>query len=488
MEVINQSENRPYHFNYQSINGIGKSLILNFHTMKPTFFIFFVLIGLTVKAQFQEHIIESAPNYVNSIVSADLDNDNDNDILVSGGENNQLKWFDNSDGLGNFNITHVIMDQPNQILANYIALTDINGDNNLDFLVSTSELDQSQIRTFKNTDGLGNFEQFSISMTTFGSQSTIAVGDIDGDNDNDWVSSVSASEFNTHKISWFENEDTGTVTEQIIDDTFLKVVQLTDLDNDNDYDIVGFIAAGYSQGQILWYENTDGLGSFVKHIITNHPNLNYNANLIAKDLDNDGDLDIIIAYNDIISWYKNDGQGNFGPEIIINNDNNTKRNILVIDLNSDGHLDITSTGNDNSVYYYENDGQRNFSSEIIIENLYRANSPLFAIDINGDNKIDIITSSSENGKIAWYENTWELSVNQNTLSEFTIYPNPANDFIHIKSKTGISQIKVYNELGVSVLTKQNHSSMDISELQNGIYIIKVTSVYGDFGFKKLIKR
>jgi hypothetical protein len=455
-------------------------------TMKTIFFKIFIFIGITVQAQFQEHIIESIPNTVNSIISTDIDNDNDVDIIVSGGGYNQLKWFENTDGLGDFNIIHIIRDENFQENFWDIAISDINGDNDIDILVSTSETDYGTATTFENTDGLGNFEYFSTSMAGTGYLTTIAVADIDGDNDNDWVSSK--SNYPSNKISWFENDGLGNVTEHIIDDVFhsyVSSIQVVDIDNDGDVDIVGFVSFN---GQLLWYENTDGLGNFERHYIIINSNLNNNSKLIAKDLNNNGDIDIIIAYNNILSWYKNDGEGNFGSEIIINNDNNTKMNILVIDLDSDGFMDIISTGDDNSIYFYENEGQGNFGSEIIIDNLHRTNSPLFAIDVNGNNKIDLISSSSENGKIAWYENTWELSVNENDVTNFLIYPNPSKDFIQVKSKVVISQVNIYNEIGVLVLTELNNNYIDISTLSNGVYFMEICDVDGYTGFEKLIKK
>ena len=455
--------------------------------MKSIFFKLFMLINLTVYAQFQENIIETDPYHVNSIILADIDNDSDNDIIVSGGENNQLKWLENTDGLGNFNIVHGIMEYNFPLIGKEIAISDIDSDNDADILVSTSEQDCGEIRTFRNTDGLGNFEGFTSSMSTCGLQSEIEVGDIDGDNYFDWASSVSASQFNEAKFSWFKNNGDGIVTEQVIDDSYVRSFRLIDIDNDNDLDFAGFNLYTPNNSQVFWYENTDGLGNYEKNPINNNPNLNYYSKLIIADLDHDNDFDIITAYDNILSWHKNDGLGNFGPETIIHNNSFTKRNILAIDLDSDGFVDIVSTGDNNLVNYYKNDGLGNFTRLIIIDNMYRTNSPLFAEDVNGDNKIDIIASSSENGKIAWYKNSGVLSANQNSALDFTIYPNPSKNIININSKTDISHIKIYNPLGISVLYIKNTTKIDISNLSTGIYFIEVIDIDGSTGLKKIIK-
>ena len=287
--------------------------------MKISLLILFGLLNVPIYAQFQEHIIE-LPYSAGTIVSTDVDNDMDNDILITGGINKQLTWLENSDGLGNIDMAHPIMSNPYEYVK-YLAISDIDQDNDIDILLTTSEQDCGNIRTFKNIDGLGNFQVFSSSMNSCGIQTPIEVADIDGDNDNDWVSSVSASEFGAGKLSWFENNGNGNVTERMIANSFVRSFQLVDVDNDNDTDLIGLNFDISNNPEMFWYENTDGLGNFNKHSIMNNQSLEYYSKLIMADLDNDNDLDIIINYSNTISWYANNGQGNFSSETIINNNN-----------------------------------------------------------------------------------------------------------------------------------------------------------------------
>ena len=445
--------------------------------MKTILFILFVFFSINLHAQFQEHIIESDPYYASSIISADIDNDGDNDIIVTGGLNNQLKWVENTDGLGNFNIEHPIMFQPYSY-AGQIVTTDIDGDNNIDIIIETGEQDCGEIRTFRNTNGQGNFELFSISMTSCGNRGSIRVGDIDGDNHMDWASSVSSSEYNAPKVSWFKNDGSGNVTEHIIDESFVRSFQLVDLDNDDYIDLVGFNIDQYYNPEIVWYKNIDGTGNFVKQSIAFNSYLNYYSSFIVSDLDSDGDLDIITGSDGQISWYKNDGQQNFSDETYIYINNTTINDwleIVAVDLDSDGDMDIISTGNDHTIRYYINDGEQNFNPEIVVDNIYRPYNPIYTIDVNGDNRIDIISNSSENGKIAWYENTWELSLEENSISSFSVYPNPTREKIHIKSNMEISQIEIFNQLGVLVLSAIKNSTIDVSSLSSGIYFLEISN-------------
>lgn len=75
-----------------------------------------------------------------------------------------------------------------------------------------------------------------------------------------------------------------------------------------------------------------------------------------------------------------------------------------------------------------------------------------------------------------------LAINKITLqSEINIYPNPATSYIVIDSKNHtISSVELYNLLGEKVLgeTKLSDNKLDISQLNKGVYILKVNSENG----------
>lgn len=63
-------------------------------------------------------------------------------------------------------------------------------------------------------------------------------------------------------------------------------------------------------------------------------------------------------------------------------------------------------------------------------------------------------------------------------NEFSIYPNPATNKLHVKSKNGlqIESVCIFNQLGQNVLhINEITESVDISTLGQGIYIIELTS-------------
>jgi hypothetical protein len=64
---------------------------------------------------------------------------------------------------------------------------------------------------------------------------------------------------------------------------------------------------------------------------------------------------------------------------------------------------------------------------------------------------------------------------ENTVASFKVYPNPASEYIRIKSITPDSDLSIFNTVGQMVLMKQNvqnGSMIDISDLQSGMYLIQ----------------
>jgi hypothetical protein len=63
-------------------------------------------------------------------------------------------------------------------------------------------------------------------------------------------------------------------------------------------------------------------------------------------------------------------------------------------------------------------------------------------------------------------------------STIKVYPNPASTNLNIDANSTIDKVAVYNLLGQEVISKypnSNHSTIDISSLQTGTYILKTTS-------------
>ena len=236
-----------------------------------------------------------------SVFAVDLDGDDDMDVLSASFTDNKLAWYENTDGLGNFGPQQIINNTALSIRDVFAA--DLDGDNDMDVLGAVPGI--AGIIWHENTDGLGNFGPEQIITTNALSALSVYAADIDGDDDLDLLSASPADD----KVAWYENEDgLGTFGVQQIISTGIpgeRIVRAADLDNDGDLDVLS-TSQEVLGGNVAWYENLDGLGNFSGHqIITEE--IGGGRDVFTTDIDNDGDIDVlsasIVDYK--IAWYEN---------------------------------------------------------------------------------------------------------------------------------------------------------------------------------------
>lgn len=66
-----------------------------------------------------------------------------------------------------------------------------------------------------------------------------------------------------------------------------------------------------------------------------------------------------------------------------------------------------------------------------------------------------------------------LSIQENTFSQMSIYPNPVQDQLNIQLPKKPDQILVYNSLGQLIIQESNRQQIETNLLQPGHYIIRV---------------
>jgi hypothetical protein len=185
-----------------------------------------------------------------SLEVGDVDNDGDIDVLASY-NNNEIIWHENSDGQGELTTKHVITPQMNYPSAIYLA--DINGDTFKDVLFANRSLDE--IGYFLNTDGLGNFGPKIVLSDTPDNPTTIYALDADEDGDLDiFTNSETGS-----RLIWFENNGSGTFSTAIeitVNTERINDINSADLNADGRPDL---LTSSYDDDQIAWYDN---LGTF----------------------------------------------------------------------------------------------------------------------------------------------------------------------------------------------------------------------------------
>jgi len=67
-----------------------------------------------------------------------------------------------------------------------------------------------------------------------------------------------------------------------------------------------------------------------------------------------------------------------------------------------------------------------------------------------------------------------------------VYPNPANNVINIIGDR-VSTLKMYNNIGQLILTQQHTNTINVSTLQNGLYLLTFETSTGQTTQKKIIK-
>ena len=172
----------------------------------------------------------------------------------------------------------------------------------------------------------------------------------------------------------------------------------------------------------------------------------------------------------------------------VNNNTDGAYEVYAKDLDADGDMDVlTASFSNNTVFWHQNLGNGNFGSEQIVSSQVNNTTCVFADDINGDGKMDVLASSYSLDEIIWFENRGPLGIEENTNNFFSIYPNPTNGVLNIKSATSITEITVYNNLGQLLFTSEEKNQIDISSLSQGIYFLKIQDESGQIETKKILK-
>ncbi len=339
-----------------------------------------------------------------SVYAEDINGDGHMDVLSASHRDSKIVWYEN-DGNRHFNehsITYDVYD------ASSICAADMNGDDYMDVLSVTYS---GKISWYEN-EGDTYFNAHTIT-TNLGQATSIYATDVDGDHDTD-VLSASGFTFSEIKdrIAWHENDGNGlfithTITTDIEEG---QSVHAKDMDGDGDMDVLSASGTTWSSdldGQIAWYEN-DGNQQFTTHSVAT--DLEFAISVYAADIDSDDDMDIIAAYSsglNYISWFENDGNKHFSTHTISDSVYGINA-VYAKDLDGDGDMDILSARGDpwalsDQIAWYENDGNQQFTFHIITTDLENVLS-IYAADLNKDDHMDVLSASANDDKIAWYEN------------------------------------------------------------------------------------
>ena len=400
--------------------------------MNKVVLVFLILISnilLYSQLSFSNEILISTQNVEPMLaIPADIDDDDDFDVVAISGGDNKVCWFENQDGLGTFSAPNLISNTYQ--IPSCLAVADFDADDDLDLVVTYYVSDR--IVWYKNVNGNGTFEEQTVIDDTRDGAFHVSTADVDNDGDTDVL--VASWEDNT--FAWYENlNGLGNFSmAHIITDNAEKACRIipVDLDLDGDFDIV--VGTNYINNEIYWYENTDSSGTFERRetITTEVNNL---LSIWVSDLDNDNDHDILSAStdDDKTAWYENlDGNGIFGDQQIISSNTEDAFQISTADLDNDNDEDvIVSCGVWNKIVYFLNQGTASFGEvQFVCEDATFVHSTL-AADFDNDDDQDLVSTFWGSDKIVWFKNEFSTETDEDLFSsndsyQLWNYPNPFN--------------------------------------------------------------
>jgi len=271
------------------------------------------------------HYVDQEFSGASWVHSEDMDGDGDADVLGAAAFDDDVTWWENSDGSGTAWIEHVIDGDYNA--ARVAKAVDFDLDGDMDVATGSGIGGSADMAWYENIDGQGlSWEKHDVSGAfTFLTSATAA--DMDGDGDTDMVGSATGLLYDG--VYWAENLD-GSGTSWA--DHALPIGQYeyvpgthpVDLDQDGDMDVLGTGCHDFSTRNVIWWENRDGLGtSWLQHIIG--PNFE-GVMINAADINADGHPDVVcageweweIAWWDGVRSYK--GYGTLESSILDSND------------------------------------------------------------------------------------------------------------------------------------------------------------------------
>ncbi len=433
-----------------------------------------------------------------SIAFSDVDGDKDQDVLITGsnGSARIAKLYIN-DGQGSF--TEDAGAPFEGVEYSSIAFSDVDGDNDQDVLITGWNGSARTTKLYIN-DGQGNFTEATgtpFEGVEFGS---IAFSDVDGDNDQDvLITGQKSSYIEISKL--YINDGKGNFTEAIgtpFEGVEWSSIAFSDVDGDNDQDVL--ITGRDSTGiRIAKLYTNDGKGNFTEVTGTPFEGV-FRGSIAFSDVDGDNDQDVLITGQDnsntqqISKLYTNDGQGGFTEATGTPFEGVYIGAVAFSDVDGDNDQDVLITGwtgSDLISKLYINDGHGVFTeaTSTPFEGVYTG-SVAFS-DVDGDNDQDLfitggISSNTQISKL--YINDGGISSIINlefgTTFDFTLFPNPASSntvSIMFESKEFASATICMYDLNGHLMSQQHRQTevgnntflIDIHSLEKGRYILEL---------------
>ncbi|MFA4907850.1 MAG: FG-GAP-like repeat-containing protein [archaeon] len=247
--------------------------------------------------------------------TGDLDGDGKLDLVVTNSHNNTVSVFQNTCSSGTVTSNSFIsrVDFATGGAPIGVAISDLDGDGKSDLVVANSV--SGTISVFRNISSIGSINSGSfvskIDFTTGASPYHIAIGDLDGDNKPEIVT----TNYNNGTISVLQNNcvigsiNSGSFTAKVDFETGTGPydIAISDLDGDGKLDLIATMAVSNT---VSIFRNTSIYGSITNGSFSSRVDFAAGTNpygIAIGDLDGDSKPDIIVANNssNTISAYRN---------------------------------------------------------------------------------------------------------------------------------------------------------------------------------------
>jgi hypothetical protein len=281
---------------------------------------------------------ESVGTFPDAIAAADLDGDGDRDLAVANQVSGNVTILKNN-GTGNFN-QPLTSPEPAGTDPVSIVAADLDGDNDRDLVVANATSDNLTI--LKN-NGSGSFsEPLSSPELATGKPISLAVADLDGDGDRD----LAVAEQQAQSVRILRNSGKGNFSDfptspEATSAIFPQALVLTNLNQDSSLDLA--VAHQTSPTGFVSILKGAGGGDFAAPPTSPESAGTSLLGIAAADIDVDGDTDLAIVNSGdaSVTVLGNNGMGNFfeaasSPETV----GMTPDAIIAADFDSDGDADL----------------------------------------------------------------------------------------------------------------------------------------------------
>ena len=254
---------------------------------------------------------------------------------------------------------------------------------------------------------------------------------------------------------------------------------MADIDNDGDLDLIITGKDGNLTNDRTTLYSNNGIGNFTEITETGLSVLTDGGSIAFADTDGDGDQDLLITGRDnspnhYAHFYLNDGSGNFTPDTTQPFEPSIGGNLEFADIDNDGDLDLFMTGrhNNNLIFskLYQNDGTGDFSEVTSTPFLSEGGSASAFFDMDNDNDLDLILAGKNNS-------------NQ---KKTTLYENDGSGNFSLVSNTPFENVDF---AAIAIDDSDNDSDLDVlinGENDSGVPICQLYLNDGTGAFNLLV--